>query len=151
MNSPKEIFFVLPKGSDSLADLYACFDAKDKIEAFVSRFKSSLANYQIIQLEINPSYQSNKYQNPYYVAIGKYNLTPYENYIADMIEEANEALNEKFEIVFYPGFGIEDGRFYMHVFADDEKAALEKVIAARDAAILKGEWQNAWDRHQLTS
>ena len=150
MNGPKEIFIVQPKDSNLLKDLYACFDSRDKIEPFVNRFKSPLANYQIIRLSINPPYLSNKSQDPYCICVGKYGLMLYESYPADTIDEAEKALNEKSEIIFYPGCGIEDGRFYMYLFADDEDDAFEKTIAARDAAIQKGEWQSAWDRHQLT-
>ena len=147
MSSTGEIYLVVPKGYDSIADVYACFDSEVKAEAFMKRFKT-MSDYQVITLTLNPEYYSHKYMDPYYIKIGKYNSEPAESYIADTIGEAEEAVIEKFETIFYENHGIERGHFAMYLFAADEKSAIEKVMAVRNAIIAQGEWLAAWERYR---
>ena len=140
------VYLVMPKWEDSICGAYGCFDTLDKAFDFVNRFKT-VPDHEIMEIELNPDYYSYRQMDPYYVRIGKNDADPIHNYIADMIDEVEDANTENFQITFHGNSGVEGGQFGMYLFAPSKKAALEKVIAVRNAVIAQGEWLAAWERY----
>ncbi|WEK18398.1 MAG: hypothetical protein P0Y49_16535 [Candidatus Pedobacter colombiensis] len=147
MNCASQIYLVIPKGHHSTASIYGCFDTEDNVEAFINRFKT-VADYDVIELDLNPNYNSNKSMDPYFISIGKTDPEPLVFYIASSIDEADDAYAEKFEVVFCNGQNIDEGVFNMHLFAMDKRVAVERVKIVRDAVIAQGEWQAAWEKQR---
>lgn len=146
MINPGLVYLVMPKWDDSICGAYGCFDTLEKAVEFVNRFKT-IPDHEIMEIGLNPEYFSYKQMDPYYVRIGKNDTDPIDNYIADMIDEVEDANTEDFQIIFHENCGIEGGQFGMYLFAPSKKAALEKVIAVRNAVIEQGEWLAAWERY----
>lgn len=145
MINPGLVYLVMPRLGDSIYGAYGCFDTLEKATEFVNRFKT-IPDHEIIELSLNPEYFAHKEMDPYYIRIGKKDLEPIDNYIADTIEEVEDANIENFQIQFHNNCGIEGGHFSMYLFAPNKTAALEKVIAVRNAVIEQGEWLAAWER-----
>ncbi len=150
MSNLRVVYLVMPKWEDSICAAYGCFDTLDKAFDFVNRFKT-IPDHEIMEIRLNPDYYSYKQMDPYYIKIGKNDTAPIVNYIADMIDEVEDANDEHFHITFPDNCGFEEGEFGMYLFASSKIAALEKVIATRNAAIAQGEWLAAWKRHYLES
>ncbi len=140
------VYLVMPKWENSIGGAYGCFDTLEKAVEFVNRFKT-IPDHEIMEMNLNPDYFSHKEMDPYYVRIGKNDSVPIDHYIADMIDEVEDADTENFQVIFHGNCGIEGGQFAMYLFAPSKKAALEKVIAVRNAVIQQGEWLAAWERY----
>lgn len=84
----------------------------------------------------------------YYIVLKKDACEPNEICICDLIGNVKGAKNETHNIWFYKNSGINEGVFVALLFAADAETALKKAINQREEAISKGEWQQAWERHQ---
>ena len=148
MNADKRIYFVKPKRYDVMEEVYAVFDSIEKAQQFVGEFKSQ-ACLEIVDGILNPDLIHEKQKSPYYISLAQTGSTPRDIFMCDTSCEVAEAKNEEHNICFYGGAHSDQGLFISKVFAESEAQALKRAIGIRNQAILSGEWDLAWERHQL--
>jgi hypothetical protein len=127
----KKIYMVVSETSQLIEEIYGIFDSKEKVEAFVSRFRDRL-EYEIIEQVLNPEYLTCKDKNPYAVDFKKTGDEPFE-----VLNCACIPLDED---VAAGRTSIKDNRFTMFLLASSEEEAVTTARAKRDEIINKGEW-----------
>lgn len=147
MKSNTLIHLVKPKNYDSLNDVYAVFDSKEKATRFVNKFKNR-PDLEIIDGILNPDQHFEKKEVPYYVSLAKTGSIPKDIFICDYNQNATNK-KEEYNICFFGDTRSNQGLFILKILALDEQAALKRAISIRNAAIRNGEWDQAWDKYKL--
>ncbi|MBB5436612.1 hypothetical protein HDC92_000276 [Pedobacter sp. AK017] len=141
------IHLVKPKNYDAFDEIYAVFDSKEKAKEFVNMFKSR-SGLEIIDGILNPDYKVDQKTAPYYISLGQTGSIPRDIFMCDYNRDL-ENKQEEYNICFYGEANFHQGLFILKIFATDEKDALSRAIKIRNTAIKNGEWDMAWERHQL--
>lgn len=109
------------------------FDSRKKAKDFLNRFKSK-QDLEIVEISLNPTYLSDKKQDPYYVFFWGSSNVPSDIMLCRSSTEIEDALLGKciFEGLNRNVKGIGAS---IYVFASDADEALIKALEIRDKAI----------------
>jgi hypothetical protein len=144
MTPHSKVYLVKPASSQSLDELYGMFDSLEKAETFLDRFKTKMVDVEIVSLDLNPKYYTEKTTDPYCIMLDKISIIPKEILICGTIDMVEEALKEAYHIFFHSAYGEDGGVLIFQCLAADEKEAISKTIQKRDELIKSGEWENTW-------
>ncbi len=144
MDSAGKLYIIGPANPDSLEGIYAIFDTMEKAQDFLVRFKTP-THLEIVEFPLNPKYIVNKLADPYFVILRKTEKETRDLYIADYIDEAEEAEKEAYSFDFHGCSNKEQGRFNIMLFAASEQEALARAIIKRDQVIASGEWDKTFE------
>lgn len=147
MKANTPIHLVKPKNYDTLDEVYAVFDSKEKAKKFIETFKSK-PDLEIIDGVLNPDYGIEKKAAPYYISLAQTGSLPRDIFMCDYNRDA-EAKQLEYNICFYGGASIYQGLFISKIYALSEKDALKRAILIRNTAIKNGEWDLAWEKHKI--
>lgn len=136
------IYAVQARDWDDLDCVHAIFDSLEKAENFLIRFKTK-QDLRIIELVLNPDYISDKNQDPYRVELAGTRTVPDDISICTSIDDANDALAQRFFIEVCASPDIEQADFSVKVFAQSPEEATNKAIRIRDEGIARGDWHIA--------
>lgn len=147
MKNILKIYLVKHAEAESIDEVYAYFDTKEKATDFLNRFKTIPQEMEIIEIPLNPKYIANKEVDPYFVSLkGKTETDPFDLIICDYIEQAESAQKEEYSIDFLRNDSIDNGNFKITLFAANEDEATVKAIKIRDEVIASGEWDKAFSK-----
>ncbi|MFA4870220.1 MAG: hypothetical protein WC623_18625 [Pedobacter sp.] len=144
MKTQSKVYLVKPTSNHSLDELYGMFDTLEKAETFLNRFKTKMFDVEIVSLDLNPKYYTEKTTDPYCILLDKISIIPKEILICSTIDMVEEALKESYHIFFHSAYGEDGGILIFQCLAADEKEAISKTIQKRDELVKSGEWKDTW-------
>lgn len=148
MKSINKIYIVKPIGFHEMEEFVAIFDSRDKAENFIDRFKTRPTDLEIVEAPLNPEYIVNKQSDPYTVTLRENTNDPINLGFNDLIEMAEAAAREEYDIFFYDGAERSQGIFNIMLFAGTEQEALSRAIEKRDETVASGEWDKEY-QHRI--
>lgn len=130
MESKKVFLVYYTDFIDEMELIEGIFDNYDDAAAFTKRFKEN-SRFEISERPLNPIYETNKTQSPYYVRFLIGSSEPIDAYIADYSEGVESAMTSE----FIPGRYSKSNDlfdFSQYLFADNLEDAIDKVRENRD-------------------
>ncbi|MBC8988177.1 hypothetical protein H9X96_20680 [Pedobacter sp. N36a] len=144
MENTNNIYIVKPIGFHEMEEIIAIFDSREKAENFIDRFKTRPIDLEIVEAPLNPEYIANKQADPYTVTLRENTNDPINLGINDLIEMAEAAAREEYDIFFYDGAERSQGVFNIMLFSGTEQEALSRAIEKRDETVASGEWDKEY-------
>ena len=144
MENTDKIYIIKPIGFHEMEEIIAIFDNREKAENFIDRFKTRPTDLEIVEAPINPEYIVNKQADPYLVTLRENTNDPINLAVSDLIEQAEAAAREEYDIFFYNGAKRSEGVFNIMLFSGSEQEALLRAIEKRDEIVALGEWDKEY-------
>lgn len=142
MDKKQTIFIIKNPESDDIDGILAIVDSQDKAQKFIKRYKTE-GKFEILEQELNPSFITDKNQDPYEVEILGTKNEIKEIMICPYIIEGEWALADTVKVNVYGDTDIENASFYVYVFGCNKYEAASRALKLRDNSIARGDWEKA--------